>query len=205
MFGAVFLGAVEDILIIWQQGVVRVADDLITFGKRILIVGRVGKGSRGPCKIDPGQHGGGGAGGDQPFVTRGDLILCCTPGLGILQIADDLLAARIVFARGNKPAAIALLRDAVSNQDQLLYNEPADWYFDTRESLGGMLLANGDAAGAELVFRESLSKNPRNPRSLFGLSSSLRQQGRYYESSLVQKQFETAWQGADVVLTINDL
>ena len=123
----------------------------------------------------------------------------------IYQIADDLLAARIVFARGNKPAAIALLRDAVSNQDQLLYNEPADWYFDTRESLGGMLLANGDAAGAELVFRESLSKNPRNPRSLFGLSSSLRQQGRDYESSLVQKQFETSWQGADVVLTINDL
>ena len=70
----------------------------------------------------------------------------------IYHIADDLLAARIAIARGDKPAAIALLRDAVSNQDQLLYDEPPDWYFDARESLGGVLLANGDAQGAELFF-----------------------------------------------------
>jgi tetratricopeptide (TPR) repeat protein len=123
----------------------------------------------------------------------------------IFQIADDLLGARIALARGNKAAAIALLRNAVSNQDELLYDEPPDWYFDARESLGGTLLATGDAKGAETVFRESLSRNPRNPRSLFGLSASLKQQEREYEASLVQREFETAWQGADVTLTINDL
>lgn len=123
----------------------------------------------------------------------------------IYQIADDLLAARIAVARGDKASAIVLLRDAVANQDQLLYNEPPDWYFDARESLGGLLLASGDAKGAELVFRMSLANNPRNPRSLFGLSESLKQQGRDYEASLVKKQFDTAWQGADVTLTVSDL
>jgi tetratricopeptide (TPR) repeat protein len=123
----------------------------------------------------------------------------------IFHIADDLLAARIAIARGDKTRAITLLRDAVSNQDQLLYDEPPDWYFDARETLGGVLLANGDAQAAEVVFRESLSKNPRNPRSLFGLSASLKHQKRDYEAALVQKQFETAWQGADVPLTISDL
>ncbi len=123
----------------------------------------------------------------------------------IFHIADDLLAARIAIARGDKTQAITLLRDAVSNQDQLLYDEPPDWYFDARETLGGVLLTNGDAQGAEAVFRESLTKNPRNPRSLFGLSESLKQQKRDYEATLVQKQFETAWQDADVSLTISDL
>jgi len=122
----------------------------------------------------------------------------------IFHIADDLLAARIA-ARSNKPAAIALLRDAVSNQDQLLYDEPPDWNFDVREALGGMLLQTGDAPGAERVFRESLAKNPRNPRSLFGLSESLKRQGRDYDAAWVQKEFETAWQGADIPLTVNDL
>ncbi len=122
----------------------------------------------------------------------------------ILKIADDLLAARIA-ARSDKPAAIALLRDAVSNQDQLLYDEPPDWNFDVRETLGGMLLQSGDAKGAERVFRESLAKNPRNPRSLFGLSESLKRQGRDYEAAWVQKEFEIAWQGADIPLTVNDL
>jgi tetratricopeptide (TPR) repeat protein len=123
----------------------------------------------------------------------------------IYQIADDLLAARISIAKGDKPAAIVLLRDAVANQDQLLYNEPPDWYFDARESLGGLMLTSGDAKGAELVFRQSLANNPRNPRSLFGLSASLKQQHRDYEAALVQEQFDTAWQGADVSLTLSDL
>jgi tetratricopeptide (TPR) repeat protein len=122
----------------------------------------------------------------------------------IFHIADDLLAARIA-AGSDKPAAIALLRDAALNQDQLLYDEPPDWNFDVRETLGGMLLQSGDAKGAERVFRESLAKNPRNPRSLFGLSESLKRQGRDYEAAWVQKEFEIAWQGADIPLTVNDL
>ncbi len=40
----------------------------------------------------------------------------------IFHIADDILAARIAAARGDKPAAIDLLRDAVASQDKLLYD-----------------------------------------------------------------------------------
>jgi cytochrome c-type biogenesis protein CcmH/NrfG len=101
--------------------------------------------------------------------------------------------------------AIGLLRDAVANQDQLLYNEPADWYFPVRESLGGMLLRSGDAKAAEQVFRDDLKQNPRNPRSLFGLSEALTRQHRDYDASWVKQQFENAWQGADVTLKVEDL
>lgn len=123
----------------------------------------------------------------------------------IYHIAGDLLAARIAAAKGDKKSATSLLRDAVANQDQLLYNEPADWYYPVRESLGGMLLQSGDAKAAEQVFREDLERNPRNPRSLYGLAESLIRQNRAYEASWIKQQFDTAWQGADVTLKVEDL
>jgi Flp pilus assembly protein TadD len=123
----------------------------------------------------------------------------------IYRIASDILAARIAAARGDKEKAIGLLRDAVANQDQLLYNEPSDWYFPAREALGGILLRSGDAKGAEEVFRDDLKQNPRNPRSLFGLAEALTQQKRDYDASWIKQQFEAAWQGADVTLKVEDL
>jgi Tfp pilus assembly protein PilF len=98
-----------------------------------------------------------------------------------------------------------MLRSAVAVQDSLLYNEPADWYYPVRESLGGILLQAGELNAAEKVFRQDLQRNPRNPRSLFGLSEALTRQNRAYEASWVRQQFETAWQGADVQLRVEDL
>lgn len=123
----------------------------------------------------------------------------------IYHIASDILGARIASARGDRSAAVALLRDAVAAQDKLLYDEPADWYYPVRESLGGMLLQAGDAKGAEQVFRDDLDRNPRNPRSLFGLVEALTRQGRLYDASWVNQQFERAWQGSDLTLRVEDL
>src|SRR5262249_8089469 len=54
----------------------------------------------------------------------------------ILQIADDVLAAKIAMARKDTDTAIARYQNAVSVQDALNYGEPPDWYFPVRESLG---------------------------------------------------------------------
>jgi tetratricopeptide (TPR) repeat protein len=123
----------------------------------------------------------------------------------VFHIADDVLSARIAAAKGDKVAAVKLLRDAVANQDELKYDEPPDWYYYVRESLGGMLLQTGDAKGAEVVFREDLQRNPRNPRSLYGLAEALKQQGREYDAAWVKNQFDAAWQGADIALNVDKL
>jgi tetratricopeptide (TPR) repeat protein len=123
----------------------------------------------------------------------------------IVHIGGDVLAARIAAAKHDETAAIQSLRDAVAVQDQLLYDEPPDWYFPVRESLGGMLLKTGDAAAAERVFREDLTQNPRNPRSLFGLAEALRRQNRLYEAGVVAIQFQDEWRGADIQLRVDDL
>jgi len=123
----------------------------------------------------------------------------------IYHIAHDVLAARIAAAKGDKPRAVALLRDAVAEQDKFVYDEPPDWYYPVRESLGGMLLETGDMKGAEQVFRDDLDKNPRNPRSLFGLAETLTREHRDYEASWVRQQLQSAWQGADIELKVPDL
>ena len=123
----------------------------------------------------------------------------------IMKIAKDVLGAKIAMTKEDNSGAIAMLRDAVAIQDTLKYGEPPDWFFPVRESLGGALLMNGDAAGAEKVFREDLDRNLRNPRSLFGLHQALKAQKRDYDAGFVKKEFDASWKGSGGPLKIEDL
>ena len=96
---------------------------------------------------------------------------------------------------GDGGEAVSHLRNAVETQDALMYDEPPDWFYPVRESLGAVLLANGDAPGAEKVFREDLDRNPRNPRSLYGLQQALLAQNRKYDATFVEKEFNASWKG----------
>jgi len=116
----------------------------------------------------------------------------------IMKIAENVLGAQLALAKKDNAGAANMLRDAVAIQDGLNYGEPPDWFFPVRESLGGVLLMSGDAAGAEKVFREDLEKNPRNPRSLFGLREALKAQDRSYDAGFVEKQFKDSWKGGEV-------
>jgi tetratricopeptide (TPR) repeat protein len=123
----------------------------------------------------------------------------------VLAIATNVLGAKITMARHDSANAIALLRKAVAIQDTLKYDEPPDWFYPVRESLGAALLLNGNATEAEKVFREDLEQNPRNPRSLFGLAEALRAQNRAYDAQFVDKQFQANWKGTEIKLKVADL
>ena len=118
----------------------------------------------------------------------------------IMKIAEDVLDAEIALAKKDHNTAIKTLHDAVAIQDSLKYGEPPDWFYPVRESLGAELLMTGDAPGAEKVFREDLGRNPRNPRSLFGLEQSLKAQGRSYDAQFVDRQFQSSGKGGDIKL-----
>jgi tetratricopeptide (TPR) repeat protein len=115
----------------------------------------------------------------------------------VLPIAGLYLEARIARGAGDLAGAADLLRKGVAAEDALRYTEPPSWYLPLREPLGGVLLAQGNWLGAELVFREELARNPRSGRALFGLWESLKGQDRQYEAQLVRREFEAAWRDAD--------
>ncbi|HEY6267894.1 MAG TPA: hypothetical protein VIX11_06335 [Candidatus Acidoferrum sp.] len=122
----------------------------------------------------------------------------------ILKIAENVLGAKISLAKNDMDATVNQLRAAVATQDLLKYDEPQDWFYPVRESLGAVLLKIGDNAGAEEVFRADLERNPRNPRSLFGLEQALKAMDKAYDAGFVRKQFDASWKGATRP-TVDDL
>jgi tetratricopeptide (TPR) repeat protein len=110
-----------------------------------------------------------------------------------------------LFNSAARMLAVTGWRQAVAAEDALNYDEPPDWYYPTRESLGAALLKAQRLDDAERVFREDLERNPNNPRSLFGLWQTLRVTDPRGAATLVmQRRFQQAWQNADVPLSLTD-
>jgi tetratricopeptide (TPR) repeat protein len=118
----------------------------------------------------------------------------------VLEVARLDLAARIADARGNASQSVKAWMAAAAAEDKVGYAEPPDWLLPAREGLGAALLRAGKASEAEKVFRADLAKHRNNPRSLFGLATSLEAQQKTAEAATVRKQFDLAWREADTVL-----
>jgi len=123
----------------------------------------------------------------------------------VMAVARASLDACLAAAKKDSKGAIAGWRAAVDAADVLAYDEPPPWYYPVRESLGAALFLDGQAEEADKVFREDLRRNPRNPRSLFGLWESLKAQKKASDAEWVRREFQEAWKGADVEIRMEDL
>ena len=128
-----------------------------------------------------------------------------SPAKEVLNIGLAIVDARIAAQKGDLEKAVTDLEVAVATQDKLAYNEPADWHYPVRESLGAALLKVGRAAEAEAVFRADLRKNPRSGRSLFGLVEALTAQGKTDEAMLVRQELNDAWRTAEIEPTLDTM
>jgi tetratricopeptide (TPR) repeat protein len=117
-----------------------------------------------------------------------------------LELAEHILRGELAFERKDYAMAISFLRQAVALQDAFTYNEPEDWYYPVRHSLGAVLLAAGRTEEAERVYRDDLKKNPENGWALYGLAASLKAQKKSADAADAQRRFEKAWARADVKL-----
>lgn len=118
----------------------------------------------------------------------------------LMQIASLVLKGELKAKRGNFDKAIASLREAAEIERQLSYNEPPDWFFPVKHSLGAVLLEAGKPREAEQVYRNDLKKFPDNGWSLKGLQQSLIEQNKASEAAQIQKRFDEAWKYADIEL-----
>jgi tetratricopeptide (TPR) repeat protein len=123
----------------------------------------------------------------------------------VLALAAKIGRSRIQVAENDREDAIKTLTEAVALEDQLNYDEPADWFFPVRHLLGAELLAAGQGEQAEAVYREDLGRNPENGWSLFGLAQALRAAGKSSDAVPVDARFAKAWKRADVALTASSM
>ena len=91
------------------------------------------------------------------------------PAKGILKIAEDVVRAKAAMARGDRDAARRLAEAAVKAQDELPYMEPPFWYVPIDQTLGAILLKNGDARAAAAAFKQACAKAPNSAWALYGL------------------------------------
>lgn len=122
----------------------------------------------------------------------------------VFAVADQLLMAKIMAARGDQGSAKRAFELAVKAQDDLAYDEPPAFPWPVREALGGYLVSIGDGAGAEAVFREDLKRTLNNPRSLLGLAEALKLQARPAKAEEAMKDFQSRWTGAEVQLVVKE-
>jgi tetratricopeptide (TPR) repeat protein len=119
----------------------------------------------------------------------------------VLAVAVLTVKARIALAEGRDDEATGILREAVAQEDQLAYDEPADWFFPARHILGAVLIRAGRGADAEAVYRDDLSRHPNNGWALYGLAQALHMEGRGTDALAAQQRFDTAWKNADITLS----
>jgi tetratricopeptide (TPR) repeat protein len=123
------------------------------------------------------------------------------PARALVRIAALTLAADIALAEGHAAGAIQPLREATAIEDALAYDEPHLWLAPTRHALGAALLAAGQPAEAERIYREDFRRYPENGWSLIGLAEAQRRQGQAAAADATEARFRTAWRDADVTLT----
>ena len=117
---------------------------------------------------------------------------------GVLDVAEVVLKGEIEYRKGNYPLAFEHLRLAVKRDTNLSYDEPWGWMMPARQSLGALLLEQGEAVEAEAMYREDLKQYKNNLWSLLGLSQALGLQGRKAEAEEAKAQFEKASVRADM-------
>jgi tetratricopeptide (TPR) repeat protein len=138
----------------------------------------------------------------QDKITAPDMLVVMQPfnaPEAAAKVAEKILVASIAIRDNNFTKATALLTEAVTAEDAMIYNEPKDWQLPAREYLGYALLKAGNAARAEKIFKEDLLDNPDNHWTLFGLYQALQQQKKMQEATAVKKHFDKAFEGADIL------
>ena len=118
----------------------------------------------------------------------------------ILAVARPMVEGEILVREGNLDAGFAALREAISAEDALRYDEPPGWILPVRHALGASLMANGRYDEAEQVYRDDLKRLPDNGWSLFGLANALEMQRKHAEAAPVLAKFKQIWAKADVTI-----
>jgi tetratricopeptide (TPR) repeat protein len=116
----------------------------------------------------------------------------------IISIAALTLEAELKAFRKQYDEATELLKKAVAIEDGLMYQEPPDWFFSVRHTLGHVLVQAGRYEEAEKIYREDLTTYPENGWALIGLYNALKGQSKTAEAAEVKKRFDKAWKWADV-------
>ena len=125
----------------------------------------------------------------------------------ILAIAREMMVGELDYRRGDFESGFAHLRQAVSLDDNLPYDEPWGWMQPVRHAFGALLLEQGRVEEALAEYRADLgfdstlsrpSQHPDNVWSLSGYHECLERTGQHELAAIAQQRLALARARADV-------
>lgn len=114
------------------------------------------------------------------------------------KIAAGILRGELYYAEGKIANAISAFKEAVAEEDRLIYREPQEWLIPARQYLGAYLLKAKHIAAAENVYREDLVANPGNGWSLLGLYNCSTAGRKKSEVTRYKRLYRAAFKDADI-------
>ena len=132
----------------------------------------------------------------------------------VLAVAERMMRGEIAFKAGQREEGLACLRQAVSLDDELMYEEPWSWPQPTRHALGALLMEAGEYGEAEAVYRADLgldealprpSRHPRNVWALHGLHECLQRRNETVERRHIRMLLDQAVARADIPISASCL
>ena len=127
------------------------------------------------------------------------------PAKEVVQLASHVLRARIAQAGNDLGGAVSNLEVAVKLYDSLPYMEPPYWPYPVRQTLGAMLVLQGQHERARDVFRDTLARTPNNAWALYGLTQAYAREGKKREARAVEQRLSSAWVGDRKRLNLSTL
>jgi tetratricopeptide (TPR) repeat protein len=131
-----------------------------------------------------------------------DEVFGNNPEEALLALTARMVEGELLIREDKLDAGIAELREAITLEDGLNYDEPPGWLIPVRHSLGATLMQSGRYVEAEQIYREDLARLPANGWSLYGLASSLRAQKKNLsEAAATDAEFKKLWADADIKIS----
>ncbi|WP_303317996.1 hypothetical protein Q4Q34_18980 [Flavivirga abyssicola] len=118
----------------------------------------------------------------------------------LVKIAEKVLKAEILAQEGDLKASIVLLKEAVTMEDALNYNEPPDWFFSIRHHLGRIYTLNGQKRLAIELYLEDLDRLPKNGWAYHGIKTAYEALNDKEKTEHYEALFKESWKHADFEL-----
>ena len=124
-----------------------------------------------------------------------------SPAIDAAKVSKNILIGTNTLKQGKFNEAIAAFKEAVTIEENMVYNEPRDWILNPKHYLGNAYIKAGRFDEAIKTFQKDLLNNKENGWALFGIWQSLSAQKKTMEAAKIQVRFRKAFEKSDIKLT----
>lgn len=124
-----------------------------------------------------------------------------SPAMDAAKVSKNILVGTITLQQGKFNEAIDAFKEAVTIEENMVYNEPRDWLLNPKHYLGNAYIKAGRFDEAIKTFQKDLQNNKENGWALFGIWQSLSAQKKTIEAATMLVRFKKAFDKSDIKLS----